>query len=398
MAEKILIVDDDIDSLKLIGLMLQRHGYEVLAANSGVQGLSKADAEMPDLIILDVMMPDMNGLEVSRRLRTNNKTAKIPIIMFTAKTLIDDKVKGFEAGADDYLTKPTHPAELASRVKAILARGKEEGGEEATVTTTQTAPAVRQRGRVIGVLGAKGGVGTTTVAINIAASIAQRGAEQPILADLALGRGSMGLLLGFGQSQGMARLLARAQNEINQQSVEAELIAHQSKIRLLLSSSRPREAQIKTTPETTQALIKTVRDLARVSVVDLGHGLSNEIHGLLALLDKLVIVVEPNNVALAMARELIREIDANNAGSESNVVVVSRSQTNLQTPWHEVETALGREVRAMISPAPELAFQSMENMVPMVSLQPGAIVSGQFVKLAEALSSRINPLGGAQQQ
>jgi CheY-like chemotaxis protein/MinD-like ATPase involved in chromosome partitioning or flagellar assembly len=394
MAEKILIVDDDIDSLKLIGLMLQRHGYEVLAANSGVQGLSKADVENPDLIILDVMMPDMNGLEVSRRLRTNDKTAKIPIIMFTAKTLIDDKVKGFEAGADDYLTKPTHPAELASRVKAILTRGKEDGASSGE-PATQAAPVAKQRGRVIGVLGAKGGVGTTTVAINIAASIAQRGNEQPIVADLALGRGSMGLLLGFGQSQGMARLLARSQKEVNKQSVEAELINHQSKMRLLLSSSRPREAQINAQPETTQALVKTLRELTRTSIIDLGHGLDANVSGLLAQLDKIVIVVEPTNIALSMARELIRELDANNAGSKINVVVVSRSQTNLQTPWHEIEAALGREVRAMISPAPELAFQSMENAVPMVSLQPGAIVSGQFVKLAEALSSRINPLSGA---
>src|SRR5215207_5695946 len=122
MAEKILVVDDDLDSLKLIGLMLQRNGYEVIAANAGNQALARATSDHPDLIILDVMMPDMNGYEVSRRLRKNPNTQNIPIIMFTAKTLIDDKVAGFEAGADDYLTKPTHPAELASRVKAILAR------------------------------------------------------------------------------------------------------------------------------------------------------------------------------------------------------------------------------------------------------------------------------------
>src|SRR5512135_732527 len=98
MAEKILIVDDDIDSLKLIGLMLQRQGYEISAASSGAQAFNKAFAEHPDLIILDVMMPDMDGYEICRRLRANPATQAIPIIMFTAKTLIDDKVAGFEAG------------------------------------------------------------------------------------------------------------------------------------------------------------------------------------------------------------------------------------------------------------------------------------------------------------
>jgi Response regulators consisting of a CheY-like receiver domain and a winged-helix DNA-binding domain len=111
MSEKILVVDDDVESLKLISLMLKRQGYDVAIANSGVQALSKALAEMPNLIILDIMMMDMDGYEVCRRLRANPETRPIPIIMFTAKTLIDDKVAGFEAGADDYLTKPTHPAE-----------------------------------------------------------------------------------------------------------------------------------------------------------------------------------------------------------------------------------------------------------------------------------------------
>jgi len=95
MAEKILIVDDDIDSLKLIGLMLQRQGYDIAAASAGSQALSKVMTDPPDLIILDVMRPDMDGDEGCRRLRANPQTQNIPIIMFTAKTLVDDKVAGF---------------------------------------------------------------------------------------------------------------------------------------------------------------------------------------------------------------------------------------------------------------------------------------------------------------
>src|SRR3990172_8398307 len=122
MPEKILIVDDDLDTLNLVGLILQRQGYEIIAANTGSQGLAKAASDRPDLILLDVMMPDMEGFEVTRRLRASPDLGHIPIIMFTAKTMVDDKVTGFEAGADDYLTKPTHPAELTAHVKAVLAR------------------------------------------------------------------------------------------------------------------------------------------------------------------------------------------------------------------------------------------------------------------------------------
>ena len=86
MAEKILIVDDDRDTLRLVGLLLQRKGYEIIAAERGSQGLEKVFQETPDLILLDVMMPDMDGFEVLRQVRGNAKTSNIPVIMFTAKT------------------------------------------------------------------------------------------------------------------------------------------------------------------------------------------------------------------------------------------------------------------------------------------------------------------------
>src|SRR4030065_542814 len=148
MADKILIIDDDIDTLKLVGLMLERQGYEITVASNGAVGLSKAAAERPQLILLDVMMPDLDGYEVTRRLRSDPTMAQIPIIMFTAKTMVDDKVAGFEAGVDDYLTKPTHPAELTAHVKAVLARA------------VQSRAAPVARAKIIAFLGAKPRLGT----------------------------------------------------------------------------------------------------------------------------------------------------------------------------------------------------------------------------------------------
>ncbi len=125
MSKKILIVDDDPDSLKLIELMLQRRGYTVVSAQSGNQALEDVKTEKPDLIILDVMMPGMDGHQVCRKLRANAQTTHLPVIMFTAKSLVGDKVAGFQAGADDYLTKPIHPVELVSHVQALLQRSEQ---------------------------------------------------------------------------------------------------------------------------------------------------------------------------------------------------------------------------------------------------------------------------------
>src|SRR5512133_1083695 len=156
MSEKILIIDDDLDTLRLVGLMLQRQGYQISAATNGQQGLDKAFEEDPDLILLDVMMPDMDGYEVTRRLRRNPSTMETPILMFTAKTQLDDKVIGFEVGANDYLTKPTHPSELQARVNTLLSRTNDKKSPAGTPGQDKT------RGYVIGVLGARGGLGTTS--------------------------------------------------------------------------------------------------------------------------------------------------------------------------------------------------------------------------------------------
>lgn len=377
MAERILVVDDDIDSLKLIGLMLQRHGYEVSAANAGGQAISKAAAERPDLIILDVMMPDMNGYEVCRRLRANTDTQGIPIIMFTAKTLIDDKVAGFEAGADDYLTKPTHPAELASRVRAILARSASQKRQQGSSS-----------GISIGIIGAKGGVGATTLALNLGAAVLL-GGENPIVADFRLGSGSMGLMLGIGRTQGMANLLAKPAGEIRPNIIEAELALHQSGLRTLLSSPRPREAQINYPVDNALALIRHLRTMTRLAIYDLGSTLTASINRLQREMDLLVVVVEPLAVTLAMARELLPELEAGRSTpGRVHTVVVNRAQAGMQTPWHEVEQVLGQEIRAIISSASDLAYQAMQANLPMVMYQPGAIVSSQMSKLAEDLYTR----------
>ena len=97
MAEVLLIVDDDVDTLRLVGLMLQRQGYTILTANNGQQAINMTLDEQPDLILLDIMMPGLDGYDVTRHLRNDPRTADIPIIMFTAKTQLYDKVTVFEA-------------------------------------------------------------------------------------------------------------------------------------------------------------------------------------------------------------------------------------------------------------------------------------------------------------
>ncbi|MCC6613548.1 MAG: response regulator [Anaerolineae bacterium] len=377
MAERILVVDDDLDSLKLIGLMLQRNGYEVSAANTGSQALTKAMAEHPDLIILDVMMPDMNGYEVCRRLRLNVDTKTIPIIMFTAKTLIDDKVAGFEAGADDYLTKPTHPAELASRVKAILQR---------TAQRRQQA----NMSPAIGIVGAKGGVGTTTLALNLAAARVMAG-DTAIVVDYRPGAGTIGLSLGFPQAHGVASVLQRPPGEITPRLVEAELTTHASGLRALLSSAQAQERQLTINTDAVIATTRALRQLGRPVFVDLGAGYTSLVSNLQRELDHIMVVIDTNPISSMMARELLNEMHnwSGNEPHRTSVVAVQHVAQAKQLTWQDFERIVGQPIRSVIPPGSDIILQAVQARVPPVTLQPAVMFSNQVIKLAEDIHVKV---------
>lgn len=117
---KILVVDDDSAINELIKINLELQGYEVIQAYNGVEGFAKAKQEEPSLIVLDVMMPEVDGYTVARRIRQCKEIAEVPIIMLTALSELNNKVEGFDIGVDDYLTKPFEIDELIVRVRALL--------------------------------------------------------------------------------------------------------------------------------------------------------------------------------------------------------------------------------------------------------------------------------------
>jgi len=131
--EKILVVDDEEDILELLKYNLSREGYQVLCATSGEKTLNLVKTETPDLILLDLMLPGMDGLEVARQLKDNPNTKNVSIVMLTAKGEEADIVTGLELGADDYVTKPFSPRILLARVRAVLRRKGKESQDKSTV-------------------------------------------------------------------------------------------------------------------------------------------------------------------------------------------------------------------------------------------------------------------------
>ncbi|NCP15689.1 response regulator [bacterium] len=375
MAKKILIIDDDLDTLRLVGAMLQRRGYQIVVASSGEQGLVQAANEKPDLALVDVMMPQMDGYEVTKRLRSDPQTADIPILMFTAKTQLDDKVTGFESGADDYLTKPTHPVELQAHVKALLARS----------IRWKAGPAVAEAKPpfVIGVLAARGGQGVTTLAVNLAKCLMTAAQEEVILAELRPGMGTLGPDLGEPDPKELLSLLQSKPDELTQQKVKDNLLVHETGLRLLLGSIHPRDAMLLNGIAQFETIINRLESLAPYLVLDLGPGLTPLTQKLLKKCQHLIVIVEPTPNSVLHAKALLTdlvELEVNKR--RISPIVVNRLRSDTQMNMTQVQEKLDWVVPAVIMPFPELIYRAVQMKTIAVSYQPDCQINQQFAKLS----------------
>ena len=328
-------------------------------------------------------MPDMDGYEVTRRLRKNPVTAAIPIMMFTAKTQLDDKVTGFEVGADDYLTKPTHPTELQAHVKALLARTVHKDPNDVVTASHE------HHGYVIGVLAARGGLGVSSLASNLAAGIFTRTQSDVILAELVPGQGTFGLNFGAPNQKGLTEILQGSVVEVTREKVQASLVPHNSGIKLFLASENPRDITLTSQVQNYEALVARLSSLARFVVLDLGTGLPTFVQKVLPMCNERIIVVEGAPSAIQHTKLLIDDIfDLHIDRKSISVVLNNRQRSEAQMAWTQVQEKLGHSISSTLTPAPELFLQAERLQTPAVMCQPTNMTSQQFLKIADSIIER----------
>ncbi len=380
MPQKILIADDDVETLRLIGLMLQRQGFEISAASNGAQALEMCHNTLPDLIILDVMMPDMDGYQVTRQLRQDAGTADIPILMFTAKSQVEDKVTGYEAGVDEYITKPIHPAELVARVKALLSRAK-----------SRPSAASAERGYMIGVIAPKGGLGASTLTLNLAISYAQRVKSEVIAAELRPGHGSWAQDLGYNANEGLNNLLKAKPFEIRNSNVETELVrTTYNGVRLLLADSEISDVDLVGASAQMEAVVRILPFLAPMVLLDIGVPVLPKIDRILAFCDEIMLITEPFPSSLRSTKRYMQELSNCGFGKSKllTVVMINRIRADIQLTITQVQESLGLTVAQVIPPVPEIAYQAALQYLPIVKLQPDGLIAQQFKRLAEIIAQR----------
>jgi len=383
MAEKILVIDDDPETLKFLTLILSRMGYQVLTAKDGIQALDMAHSENPGLIVLDVMLPGLDGYEVARSLRRHPETALTPILMFTVKSLVEDKLAGYEAGVDIYLTKPVHPVELQANIKALLAQKK------------ARTDVLAKQGYVVGVLAPKGGLGVSTVALNLAIIYHQNHHAKVIAAEMRPGQGCWAQELNFANPVGLANLLRMNPAEITPSIVEDQLVTTLYGVRLLLASNTSKDVEYISALDQYEAVVEQMAVLVPLVILDIGTNFHPAYDVLTELCNEIILVTEPQPIALKQTHTLIDELRTRSFGSGRalTVVTVNRTRAEITLPVSQIEQILKTPVALGFPPATELAYMAATRAAPMGLLQPEGIIAQQFSNLAGNLSHHLAAKG-----
>jgi DNA-binding response OmpR family regulator len=375
MSAKILIVDDEPNVLRMVSYCLHAEGYEVITAQNGAEAISKAQTEAPDLILLDVMLPDMSGVEVCAQLRKSQETIDLPVIMLSALAQVPDKIKGLEAGADEYITKPITPGELVARVKAILGRFHQ---------VRHTQP--KHPAKVLVFIGAKGGVGTTTVALNIATALVMQ-EKKVIAAEIWSSYGTFSAQLNLVQPQGLVSLLEHDPGKINEHEVSLHLIGLSSGLRLLVGPQSASEYR-KIDPQQVETIIQVIASMVDYVILDLPCHPSDANQAAIRRCDLVALVVEPESTALTSGIVAVDQIRSWGVhGNRLGVIIVNRAPLVIPIKLDQIRTTLGHEVIGVIPTAAEALLTSQRAGLPVILYQPTSDVSRAYIDITKRIST-----------
>jgi len=371
----VLIIDDDASVLKLLDFAMGQAGFNVMLAGDGESGLEQAKAHPPDLAIVDVMMPDLDGYEVCRRLRADPRTANTAIIVLTARAQAVDRQAALEAGADEYLVKPVMPDELITLAREVLARPR---------TAAAEAP---RRGRVVTVFSLRGGVGVTSLAVNLAVAFAHLRKDEVSLLDMNALAGHVALMLNLQPQFTLANLLAQGP-EPAWETVEKCLVRHKAGIRILAAPPQPMMPPAGSGP-TVRHTISLLQSSFPYTVADAASTLDEATKALLTASDLVVIVVAAEVQALQTTITSLPALTA--LGHEENNLWLVLNQHTPQPalPAQMVEKALKRPLRARIPYEPALA-QAIQRGVPLILHKPSSPMAAAVAKLAYQIDKHLS--------
>ncbi|HJP71477.1 MAG TPA: response regulator [Candidatus Limnocylindria bacterium] len=383
-ATKVLVVDDDLNIQRVLVFTLKQEGFEVLVASDGAAGVQMAKSADPDLILMDVAMPKLNGYAATQQIRLAEQGRRVPIIMLTSEADVGERVKGLRAGADDDIVKPFHPLELMARIKALLARsgaGKSAEQEQATL------------GRLGVFYGAKGGVGTTTIALNTAIALARDMKRRVGLIDANLQFGDLRVFLDLGLDT------AAIGNAIGEPDLDADLlhklmVKHHTGIEVLPAPAAPEDADIvlerqRAHPEALSNLLNLSRKLYDYTLVDMVKTIDDFGLQLFDEADVIFVVMTADLSCLKNVRLVLETMSSLGFERSKVQLVLNRSNAFTGINVNNAESALGRKIDYQVMNRYDIAIKALNSGEPFMSSSPDTPLGRSVIDFARAVDTEL---------
>jgi pilus assembly protein CpaE len=388
MPARILVVDDDPNIQRLLTFTLKQEGYEVLIANDGADGVRQWQAEHPDLILLDVMLPKLDGYQVAAKVRQEEgSSSHVPIIMLTAEADVEQKVRGLRAGADDYQVKPFHPAELLARIKSLLAR----------FAPKELLVGRPPMGRVFAFYGAKGGVGTTTISINAAIALHRELGRRVVLVDGNLQFGDHRVFLDLGLDR------KSIVDAVSATSIDAELlrnivVRHDSGVDLLLAPPSPETAELVSAEQHHMAqLIDVLRGMYDYVLVDIDKRLDEMNLDVIGAADIMFVVMTADLSCLKNVRLVLETMTQLGVEKSKVQLVLNRSNAFTGINVKNAEGALRRRIDYQIVNEYRGAISALNSGAPFLFTKADSLLGRSVLDFARQVDKAGTSVVGAPQ-
>ncbi|WP_420642052.1 response regulator [Candidatus Leptofilum sp.] len=356
---RVLVIDDDRLIRRVVKKALSDLNYEVVETEDGLEALKRIKSIRPDAVIVDKMMPGIDGFEVTRRLRREPELAHIPILVLTGESDLQEKLAAFEAGADDYVCKPFAAAELAARLTVLLRRAKAlEAAQAQTLSQSD-------QGRMIAVHSLRGGIGTSSLASNLAVGLRSLWQNATLLMDMVPNAGQQAMMLNMPVKRTWADLNMIPPEELDVNTLSAITRQHDSGLHLIASPKLPSDAEGVTASHFDIAL-KFLKNRYDYIVADLPHNFSSLTLEVLEAADYILLVTAPEIASVRAASIALETYKQLNYPEEKIKVVLNWTFERDGLAHDAIESALHAPIQLVIPYGGRRFLRAINQGVPLL--------------------------------
>lgn len=377
---RILVIDDDRIIRTIVEKSLTSLGYEIISAHDGLEGLRLVKAEKPDAVITDKIMPGIDGFEVTRRLRREPGFAHLPILVLTSESDLEDRVGAFEAGADDYLSKPFEAAELAARLTALLRKAEALRAAESSGDLSDSEDAL-----LIAVHSLRGGIGSSSLAVNLAISLAALWQSPTLLLDMVLPAGQVALMLNSPLKRTWADLATIRPEELDTDVLRKIMGLHDSRVQFIAAPSNPTEAESLDTAVMSTA-VSMLRPRFEYIIADLPHNFNEITLDVLDNADTVLLLLAPEMASVRAAAIALDTYKKLGYPASKIKLVLNWTFEHGGLAGKKIESALNHPISLVLPFAPTRFVSAINRGVPLMHGRPDDPVSGLIEDFAFRLS------------